>query len=376
MVVILVIPLLWWWRAPRRLWRNLNLTAIWYLVPIAKTAHVLLFLMGNRFFYGAWFVSGSSASDQITLEKAGDYLDRIVNVYSRTFVAGWGEAMNAISQNSWAAPTVATLALTGLAAAILARDAAEDDIFRRPKKIAQATLTAFLLILPAIGVLMWFSAYARSNWQIYTFVPIGAATCVLGLLALAASVIRRVRLRQALIICISLLLIWPGLSRLYLQQWQHHLQADAKARVLQQIVEQAPAFEEGAYVMLFTTMQASDLGAKGVHELNWNVFDSALYILYQERRPLAASLCIHDHRCSRYDTILRFTNRDFLSADEDYHDVVIFQLHEDLRVELLLELPPELRERAVNRYDPERFIDASAPLPPRARSLLASAWRE
>ncbi|MYD11952.1 MAG: hypothetical protein F4X02_18135 [Chloroflexi bacterium] len=65
-------------------------------------------------------------------------------------------------------------------------------------------------------------------------------------------------------------------------------------------------------------------------------------------------------------------SRDFLSAVEDYADVVIIQLHEDMRVEL----PPELRERAVNRYDPERPVDAAAPLPPRARSLLAAAWRD
>ena len=102
MAIILIMPLLWWWREPRRIWRNLNLTAIWYLVPIAKTAHLLLLLMGNRSFYGAWFISGSRASDQITLEKAGDYLDRVVNVYSRTFLEGWGEALKAISQNSWA----------------------------------------------------------------------------------------------------------------------------------------------------------------------------------------------------------------------------------------------------------------------------------
>ena len=42
-------------------------------------------------------------------------------------------------------------------------------------------------------------------------------------------------------------------------------------------------------------------------------------------------------------------------------------------MELLRELPPELRERESNRYDPERLIDAAAPLPPRARSMLGAA---
>ena len=81
-----------------------------------------------------------------------------------------------------------------------------------------------------------------------------------------------------------------------------------------------------------------------------------------------------DWRFFRDDIELQVGSRNFLSDDEDYGDVVMFQLHDDLSVELLRELPPELREREINRYDPERLIDASAPIPPRARSLLASAW--
>lgn len=372
LAMLMVSPLLWWLRAPRLIWKNVNLTAIWYLVPIAKAAHVSLLTMYGGGFYGAWLIT----NEVVAPDMLGVYLGRIVNVYGQTFVAGWGEAVNAISQNSWAAPTVATLALTGLTAATLARETAPGERFPRPRNIAAATVAGFLLVLPAIGILMWFSRYASGLWQIYTYVPIGAAIAVLGLLALATAFMKRPRLRQALIVGCSLLLIWPGLSRLYLQQWQHHLAADAKARVLRQIVEQAPAFEDGAHVMLFTTMQINELAEKGVVELTYEMFDSAIYMLYQDRRPIVATMCKYGRRCSRYDTILRFMDRDFLSDDEDYRDVVMFQLHADLRVELLRELPPELRERESNRYDPDRLIDAAAPLPPRARFLLASVWRD
>ena len=372
LAMLLVSPLLWWLRKPRQMWGNISLTAIWYLVPIAKAAHVLLLTMAGRGYYGAWYVS----NEVIAPEMAHEYLGRVANVYYQTFVAGWVEGVNSISQNSWAAPTITTLALTGLTAAILAREDTQGKTIPRPRKIAEATAVGFVLILPAIGILMWFSRYARGLWQIYNFVPIGATIAVLGLLALATTFVKRPRLRQTVIVSCSLLLIWTGLSRLYLQRWEHHLQADAKARVLQQIVEQAPGFVEGANMMLFTKMQSDELIDKGIHELYSNMFDSAMFIFYEQRRPIVATVCKYGKRCSRYDTILRFTNRDFLSADEDYRDVVIFQLHEDLRVELLRELPPELRERAVNRYDPERLIDFSAPLPPRARSLLGAAWRD
>ena len=52
LVIILVMPLLWWWPAPGRRWRKLNLTVVWYLAPAVKAAYVLLLLMFNRFFYG------------------------------------------------------------------------------------------------------------------------------------------------------------------------------------------------------------------------------------------------------------------------------------------------------------------------------------
>ena len=124
--------------------------------------------------------------------------------------------------------------------------------------------------------------------------------------------------------------------------------------------------------MLFTTMTSDELVARGIWQFAWSMLDSAVYMLCQGRGPKVTSRFKSSGWRSR-DIISNLVgSRDFLSADEDYADVVIIQLHEDLRVEL----PPELRDRAVNRYVPERPVDAAAPLPPRARSLLAAAWRD
>ncbi len=375
LVIILVIPLLWWLREPRRHWLNINLTAVWYLVAIAKAAQVLLLLIFKRSFYGEWFVSGSGEVGQVTLDMSGEILLRAVNAYRHTFLDGWQDALNAISQNTWAVSTIATLALTGLAAAILIREA-DDDIFPPPKKTAKAMMAGFLFVLPSIGVLIWSKSYAADLWRMFVYAPIGAAIAVIGLLILLSASVKQARRRQAFIVCCSLLLIWPGLSRLYLQQEQQRAKADAKASILKQIVEQAPGFNSGANLMLFTTMKNDQLGRKGISALYLNTFHSAIYMLYQAQGPLVSFLCIYGKNCSRYDIEIMTGNRDFLGDDEDYADVVMFQLHDDLSVELLRELPPELREREINRYDPERLIDASAPIPPRARSLLASVWNE
>ena len=57
----------------------------------------------------------------------------------------------------------------------------------------------------------------------------------------------------------------------------------------------------------------------------------------------------------------------------DYSKIVFFRLHDDLTVELLRDLPPELSSAQNDSYDPDRLIDTSAPLPPRAITMLANS---
>ena len=371
LVMILSIPILWWWKEPRRIWRNVNLTVIWYLVPIAKVAHVLLMLLFGRFFYGSWFIQGTNASDFITWDKAVNYLDATASVYRRTFLDGWQEALNAISQNAWIAPTVASLALIGLISVYLSRETIHDPYPPR-KRILGAVLAGLLFIVPSIGGLLWLDEHNRDLWRMYVYVPTGAAIAILGLVALVAASINRVRVRQAVIVGLSLLLIFPSLSRLYVQKSHFEDSANAKAKILMQIVEQAPYFDSSANLILVTSMTA-DVFVERVKGLSSNMLFSAFFILYPEGRPMDASVCRFGYKCRSSNV---YVQRDLLANDNDFSDVVMFRLHDDLRVELLRELPPELGDRVNVNYHPERLIDTSAPIPSRALTMLVSARRD
>lgn len=374
LVIIMIIPLLWW-RRSADVWPSINLTAIWYLVPIAKLAHVALLFFGGRFFYGLRYTSGSSLTDYISLERLGHYLEVVANVLRQTFILGWQEALSTLGQNNWLAPTAAILALVGLVALYLFR---ENNPAEMPsnRTLTLAFIAGLLFIFPAIAVLVLLDVHTAGLWRLYLYVPFGAAIALISLVALATAPVQNTRQRQLLIIGLCLLLILPGVSRLSRQQRQFHQSADAKASILRQIVEQAPGIDAGANLMLYTVMSTEALVERGIWQLEWNMLDSAVYMLYEGRGPKIAFLCKSSGSCSRDDIHLLVGNRDFLGDDEDYRDVVMFQLHDDLRAELLRELPPQLREREKNRYAPERLIDAAAPLPPRARTLLASAWRD
>lgn len=369
-VIIAIIPILWQ-RDSRQLWRNVNLTIIWYLVPVMKVAHLLLLNLNDTSYYGGWHFAAAPAGGSFTLDTVRYYFDIIAHAYLRTFVYGWQEALDGIGQNDWMAPTLATLGLIGIVAVYLTRGIRPED-FPSRREAFMAFLSGTLFVLPSIGVTMWVARRAFGLWRMYVYAPIGGAIAMLALVALLASPLKIIPFRKAFIIALSLILIFAGLSRLYVQQGWFVDSANAKARILMQIVEQAPYFDAGARLMIVTGMSSVELRAGGIKELHSNMFDSAMYMLYQEGRPSVAFLCMFDENCGSSDIAVE---SDFLDSASDFRDVVMFYLHDDLRVELLLELPAELSDRDNSKYDPLRLIDTAAPIPPRALSMLASAGR-
>ena len=97
--VIAVIPLLWWWRNPRLTWttENVNLSVIWYLAPMLKSFILLLLELSDRQYYGDFHAQ--QALEQRRGPKAflptriSHYLEIVGNVFRRTFVFGWQEAV-------------------------------------------------------------------------------------------------------------------------------------------------------------------------------------------------------------------------------------------------------------------------------------------
>ena len=370
--VIAVIPLLWLWRKPRLTWTNVNLTVIWYLAPMLKIVYLLLLELSNRQYYGTYMLNNKPWSEGFSADAVSHYLEIVGNVFRRTFVLGWHEAFGALSQVSWIVPTTVMLTLTGTIAAFLVCDR-NKMVYPSRQQLAVAFISGLLFILPAIGVLMWLEEYNRDLWRMYVYVPIGASIAVSSLILLLTLLFKRPRFRSVFIVGLHLLIMLPALARLFHQQAHYVDNANAKAKILLQIVEQAPAFEPDAHLILMTEMSGSELRRKGVGELRKNMLDGAAYILYGEARPIAAYLCVLGRPCSKDDIDIR---RGQLEDTTDFSDTVLFRLNDDLSVELLRELPPELGGSSNDTYNPERLIDTSAPIPPRALTMLASARRD
>ena len=125
-VIVLFIPVLWWWRSCKWTWSNINLTAVWYLFPFAKVVYLMLLAVGSSSFYGAHLLGDALGNERTILESVGYFSDIIARVYRQTFVFGWQEAVSSIADNSWMTPTLAVIAVTGITAAFLTRNARAD----------------------------------------------------------------------------------------------------------------------------------------------------------------------------------------------------------------------------------------------------------
>ena len=370
--IVLFFPILWWWRSPRWTWRNINLTGIWYLIPAAKVIYTAIRLIVDRPTYGMQYLHEAAEQERPFLESLGRLPSAVGEVYHQTFIRAWDNALVSLAQNAWMLPTLAALLLVGMVAVYTCRISKESRIPSR-RQLFLLSLGGILFILASIAVLLWFERYQYDLWRLYTFVPIGAAAVTISVLLMTISPIKNLRLRQAAIVGLLLMLMFPALSRLFVQQAHMVKNASAIEKVLSQIVEQAPYFDANATLVLVTSLSMEALKEKRLRPLWTNTFDSAIYMLYEEGRPKVSFMCrLRDH-CNKDDISIK---EDYLERVTDYSEIVMFRLYDDLGVVLLRELPAELDGPHNNTYNPDRLIDTSAPIPSRALTLLTSVYRD
>ncbi len=371
-VVILIIPLVLWLRDRRLTWRKVNLCAAWYLVPAFKVAYVILLLATGREFYQSGLLSTAADSPGNNTPIFETFFEVLGGVYSETFVGGWGNALKTVAMNQWWLPTVVILAGACLIAWFHLREANAEEPSAR--QIAASLGSGLLLIIAAIGLLMWVPYYREDSWRMYQYVPIGAATVLFSMILLMASPLRDHRRRQTVIVCLCLLLLVPAASRLFSQHSRFRESAYSKARILHQVMEIAPAFAPNAQLALITELDRMALGERGIREfIAADMLNSALHVLYQERAPEFAYFCHTMMYCGEFsgdETIFSSS-----SPGELLGTTLVIVLNEDLSVELVEDPADFLGLDLSATYDASKLYNADAPLPPRAATMLGAALR-
>ena len=111
--LILVLPLLWWYRIRKPRLREFNLTIIWYLVPALKMAYmVLIRCYRTRAFYRSNYVY---AGTEVRVDSLiPTTIDNLLEVYRRTFVLGWTEALADSERSNWLAVNRSNVGISGI----------------------------------------------------------------------------------------------------------------------------------------------------------------------------------------------------------------------------------------------------------------------
>lgn len=371
--IILVAPLLLWLRDGRLNWRRmLNLSAIWYLAPAFKIAFVILLLASGREFYQSGLIgAGADSKEQATVLDI--FVEVVGAVYERAFVLGWQDALAALGANRWWLPTIVALAVVGVIAWFHIRESRDEQQPTRRQHFA-ALICGLALVIAAIGVLMWVPFYRGDSWRIYMLVPIGASVAVFSLILLIVSPIGDYLRRNVIVVGCCLLLLAPAGSRLFAQHGGFIESAHSKARILHQLLEIAPDLAQKTQIALVTEMDNKALREMGIGEfLNNDMLNSALHVLYQDGAPEYAYFCHSIKICGEFsggETIFSSAAR-----EELLQRTLVFRLHEDLSVALVEEPAAYLGLDIEAPYDAGTLYNADAPLPPRARTMLAAALR-
>ena len=372
-VIILVVPCMLWLRDRRLTWRNVNLSALWYLAPFLKLGSVILLLATGRDFYQSGLLRNGAETEGAASSVIETFFEVLSLVYRQTFISGWGDALNTLNMNQWWLPTLVIVAGVGLIAWYhISQTPAEPARPRR--QILGALIAGLALIIAAIGLLMWVPFYREDSWRMYMFVPIGAAVAVFSLILLAVSPIQDNRRRSAAVAVVCLLLGVPTVSRLFAQHNGFVESAYRKARILYQVMEIAPALSPGAQLAMVTKPDHIELGERGMREfIATDMLNSAMHVLYQDDAPEYAYFCHTMKYCGDFsgdETI-------FSSAapGDLLGRTLVFILHDDDRVELVEDPAALLGLDMEAPYDAGALYNADAPLPPRATSMLAAAVR-
>jgi len=166
------------------------------------------------------------------------------------------------------------------------------------------------------------------------------------------------------------MLMVPATARLLVQHQQYVTFANNKATVLYRLIELAPDIIPNTHIVLTTDLSRSQLEELGLFDfIRRDMFNSALYVLYEERRPQFAYFCLADHVCSNSpeeETLFRTADVAALLKR-----TLIFTFDADLSVALVHDPTDVFNfDVAVESYQPSARIISSANLPPRARTML------
>ncbi|MCY4467042.1 MAG: hypothetical protein OXE46_16035 [Chloroflexi bacterium] len=379
LALLFVMPFVLWLRRGMISWRRINLALLFCLAVSLKASWVLWLYVTGRPGYASRTITALLSADPSTHSPKFDgFTDGLANIYFQTFLGGWLDAFESLAVNDWWLPTLGAVCCLSAAALYISR---QHDETQEPavRQILQGALVGFALIIPATGIMILLKGMPSATAilvgrvsNMMTYVPAAAAVAMFCLLLLLTAKLRDRHKRDLLIIAVTTALLLPSMSKLFVAHGALTDRAHAKAKVLYRVLAEAPHLEPNSILMVMTTLSERELAELGLIDLyGGNVFSSAISVLYPESNAPQGFFCYAPFSCAR-----GIKGKFKWGAQERWHETVVLELRPDLTVELVDDPGARFHWGKSINYAPLQLIDSDAPLPPRARTMLATAWRE
>lgn len=349
--------------------RVIRASLLLYVAPLAGLLYyAYTFTQGAS--YQSWLLQRSGLNQQSVI---GEMLTSIGNAYNRHFAEGWLQAFQQIT------PAFVFLSLVMVVAAfifgwlLLRRQPAAPGPKRRYWQLA---LLGFAVV--GIGYAPFLiTPWRNLDWRVYSFSSVGGAIFV-G--SMAYLLVLYTRLRPAVFIAIMSVLIGIGTLRALNQHaYYAGLSADQQ-RLLRGVAAEVPAWKANAPLIV--------VDETGRYYDNWTMGASyllkyALRYLYEDY-SLNAVLCSFDRSTGQMVALRElqelcvFTPEGITVREADaevgnypYDEIVMVRFSER-GAELLHEIPASYVQTLPERmYNPDQFVDQSAPPPRRFNTLFS-----
>jgi hypothetical protein len=361
-LIILIAPMFWLGLEGRLNWKSIQLTAIWLMMPAVRLAFTFALLASERGFY----LSGDLDSMAGTpLERLNLIFRALINSYLETYPTGWAEAVTTLLTPDYLIWSVIGTVIVLLTAWWLIR---QDEIILSIRQHIKLIFWGLIFLIPAVGVMISLDFYRNDTWRVFFYAPISGAVVVIGILSLLVTRISSKSIRHGVLLFAIGLIFIPSLSRALNQHDYFVNHAIVKEEFFHAFTTQAPAINPSAQVIVVSDLSFDDLRDVGLFELiRRDMFQSALYLLYDKVTPDYVFVCIMDDLCNASDDglIVNFPLREI-----PYDDLIVFHLDTDLTLTLKESLQglsgfPDSTES----YQPMMYIDLDASVPQGVRLL-------
>jgi hypothetical protein len=367
------------WLRPRIDKRLVTVAALWWGVSVSFLLHLILTLRDSGS-YAAQLLAQSTVGKMPVVAILRSWGHSMARAYLRNFGTGWYEALRGLDWQDPYLHVSAALTVFVLIPAIWLHARRGEDTTAADTK-GYLVLACLGVIAVAPGFAMYLpTEWRNSSWRVFLYSSIGAALAV----GVACFLFARLfgQWQRLVFVGLTSALILSATVHALIQHRGYFEYSQRQQQILADIISEAPRLKPETTVLLIDRTPTAAFKAWSMCTVVSNCLEWALRYIYDDH-TLRAMYCAPGYRPRNQFSEECHFERDRVSVpyvhwglnremhpSSPYASLVVFE-NSARGLNVLRDISGYQPEAGANGYQPDRRIDASSPVPPRAHTLFA-----